>query len=200
MLDTSQREVHKHIPSRAVVQFLTLFRGRVKANNAKAVRLRVSRDEILGYQRSRDILGILLSLPRMTRAGSKCVYIKVQSGRGRKRASWVAAVHGDMLQDFERLRKTSLIFNVTFLRQLAIHLIGQFSNEDYPHHMRDTKSEKRIVDIITPRRVQSFMNRFRIVIRAQPGKSIVSPEKRLRYSVIWYITWDTCQGSSHQVQ
>ena len=44
--------------------------------------------------------------------------------------------------------------------------------------MRDTKSGRLIVDMITPWWVQSFMNRFRIVSRAQRGKLLVSPEKQ----------------------
>ena len=75
---------------------------------------------------------------------------------------------------FERLRKTGLKFYATLLRQLANHVVGESSNGVYHQHMRDTKSEKLIVDMINPRSVQSSMNRFRIVSRAQTGKPMFS--------------------------
>ena len=50
MIETSQQDGEKHIPSRAVRHFPMMFRGNEKANNAKAVRLWAAREEILGYQ------------------------------------------------------------------------------------------------------------------------------------------------------
>ena len=114
----------------------------------------------------------------MTRAGFKRVYIKARSGRGRKRATWVSSLHDDLLQDFEELRKTGMKFNATLLPHLALHLIGQSRNDRYNKHMRDTESGKLIVDMITLRWVQSSINRFRIVSRAQTGKLMLCPEKR----------------------
>ena len=129
MIETSQQDGEKHIPSRAVRHFPMLFRGNEKANNAKAVRLWAAREEILGYQRRPDNLDIPISLTRMIRAGFKRVYIKARSGRGRKRATWVSTLHDDLLHDFERLRKTGMKINATLWRQLALHLIGQSSND-----------------------------------------------------------------------
>ena len=86
MIETSQRDGEKHIPSRAIRQFPMMFRGNEKANNAKAARLWAASEEILVYERRPDNLGIPISLTRMIRAGFKRGYIKARRGRGRKRA------------------------------------------------------------------------------------------------------------------
>ena len=157
-----------------------LFRGNEKANNAKACRLWKCREDIANYSRGGDNRGHPLSITRVTRAGFKRVYVKARAGRGRKRAGWVEALHVALLEEFERLRKSGLKFNGNLLRHLAMHLVHESSNMTYHKNMRDPKSEKLILEMITARWIQAFMSRYQIVSRAQTGKHMVSPEKRER--------------------
>eukprot|EP00171_Calliarthron_tuberculosum_P001361 IDg1361t1 len=146
--------------------------------SASESRLWKTRQQIIADQRRAGNQGIPLSLTRVTRAGFKRVYVKARSGRGRKRAAWVAALHDDLLVEFERLRKSGLKFNARVLRLLAVHMINVSNSDLYHTSMRDQKSGKTIVEMITPRWIQAFMNRHQIVSRAQTGKLMLAPEKQ----------------------
>ena len=52
------------------------------------------------------------------------------------------------------------------------------NNADYYPNMIDEKSQKSIVDMITARWVQGFMNQYHIVSRAKTGKLMVSTTKQ----------------------
>ena len=123
------------------------------------------------------IRGNTSSITRVTRGGLKRVYIKARPGRGRKRAAWVDAVHQDLREEFDRLRKLGVKFNICTLKSLALHLIDTSDKDSYCRNQVDPRTDNPIVSMISKRWIQSFMERFRIVSRAQSGKLQLSPKK-----------------------
>ena len=159
MTDEADKSGEKFIVSRAVRRFPDLFRGKDKANNSKASRIWKDREALLAGQRSSEQRGEPLSITRVTNIGFKRVYSKARPGRGRKRAPWVASLHVDLLAEFDRLRKAGLKFNARLLQILALHLVSVSSRVAYHAQLNDARTGKCISDLITPRWVQSFMNR-----------------------------------------
>eukprot|EP00171_Calliarthron_tuberculosum_P022372 IDg22372t1 len=105
MVMTSSTEGDKHISAKAVRQFPACFRGTANANILKASRLWKNKAEFLNESGDFVQRGTSSSITRVTKSGFKRVYSKAKSGRGRKRAAWVDAVHQDLVAEFDRLRK-----------------------------------------------------------------------------------------------
>lgn len=78
----------------------------------------------------------------------------------------------------DKLRKTGIKFNAKLLEDLARQLITSSTLDEYFLNFFDTSSRTFTQDMITPRWIQTFIERNTIVSRAQTGELIVSPEKQ----------------------
>lgn len=67
--------------------------------------------------------------------------MKAQPGRGRKRADWVDALHMNLKDEFDWLRKLGVKFNLTNLRVLALELLHDSQNAAYSMNMVDPLSK-----------------------------------------------------------
>jgi DDE superfamily endonuclease len=82
-----------------------------------------------------------------------------------------------LLSEFERLSKAGLNFSNAVLGELARGLIISETESEYNGTYKDTDG-KRIVEKTTTSWIQQFQEKNGIVIRAQTGKLLCSPEKK----------------------
>ena len=129
----------KHIASKVVRHFPHLFRENEKANNYRASRLWKAR---LEYLEADETTCASRSITRVTSCGFKRVYLMAKPGRGRKRSAWVMALQADLLEEFDRPRKTGLKFNARLLGDLARQLIKSSTRDEYFQNCFDTSSKK----------------------------------------------------------
>lgn len=104
--------------------------------------------------------------------------VKTLSGRGRKRAEWVKALHEDLIIEFEIARAASVKISPSVLKQIATSLI-QRAPLSSSYAATVLLSNMPIVNKITSRWIQVFMDSHNLYIRRQTGKLSVSPEKQL---------------------
>lgn len=171
MMQEADKNGDKFIASKAVRNFLLLFTKNTTANLTKASRLWKTRFEFFDSNNCVVTRGITSTVTRVSRDGLKRVYLKAKSGRGRKRPQ-------DLVTEFERLRKLGVNFNAKNLRSLAIHLLENSTSDNYNSVMFSPGTEKPLKQMITPRWIQRFQQRFNIVSRKQTGKLMVSPAKQ----------------------
>lgn len=176
--ETAQNGQEK-IASKTIRQFPTLFRSNTKANLIRASRLWKNRDDFITAQGRVQKRGVTSSITRVTSNGHRRVYTKARAGRGRKRAEWVQCMHEDLVSEFDRLRKLGVKFNLKVLRQLARSMVETSEKDAYFSEMKDPASGRKIMDMLTPRWIQSFAERYQIVSRAHTGKLLLSPAKEL---------------------
>lgn len=101
-----------------------------------------------------------------TNEGFKRHYCNARKCRGRKITPLVAALHADLGEKFNRMRKAGFKFNGRLLRQIALLLIFSKSKGLHDANTIDNRSKNLIKNIVTHRWVQKFMKRSRIVNRA----------------------------------
>lgn len=182
MVEESNRcNSEKNIISKSVQHFPDLFGGTAKANLMKASRIWRDRARLIEEAQT-DLTNPYLaafSLAQRTRLGVKRDSVKARPGRGRKREAWVDALHRDLHIEFSRFRKAGLRMNTAVLRLMALHLLQTSKNEAYSASMVDSRSKKTVVEVIKDRWVQSFMDRFHIVVRGQNGKLMTAEWKRV---------------------
>ncbi|DBA03844.1 TPA: hypothetical protein N0F65_005734, partial [Lagenidium giganteum] len=116
-----------------------------------------------------------LSVSKVKARGRVTMRVKAMNGRGRKQRRWVQWLYPKLLSEFSRLRKLGLQFDSPLLREVAVQVLKD-SKKDYTSASCDEKGTL-LIDKITPRWIQSFMEKHRIVLRAQTGKKQVSEEK-----------------------
>ena len=165
------------MPSKAVKNFPGLFRSTVNANLVRASRLWKSRGDCMNAHGKVELHSASATVARVSWKGVKKLHTKARPGRGRKRAAWVVALHGDLLPEFDRLRKLGVKFNLKTLRALALHLVANSANSHYSRSAPNPRTNAPIPSMISARWIQSFANRFQIVSRAHTGKLQTSPEK-----------------------
>lgn len=169
---------HK-IASRTVTNFPQFFRGSVNANLTRASRLWKARANY-SDENTRNESSVIT---RVTKNGPRMVRMKARAGRGRRRVEWVDALQNDVRSEFDRLRKLGVKFNISSLHSLTLRILSTSENPEYSANMIDPLSDKRLLDKVNQRWVQSFMERFRIVSRAHTGKYKLSPAKELQLEV-----------------
>lgn len=156
--------------AKAVDKFPGVFNSMTRAANlAKAVDWWKKRGRILEADRG----AVVVSTRR--RGGRRRVSSKVIAGRGRPRSAWVTWLYPLLLDEFDRLRKLGVKFEPALLQQLAKQILRD-SSAPYTFKSVDPKGAL-IIDKITPRWVQGFMEAHQIVIRAQTGKKQLSQAK-----------------------
>lgn len=57
------------------------------------------------------------------KTGGKSVRLKARAGRGSKRQALIQEMNFDLRQEFDRLRKIGVKFNLTTLRHLSLDII-----------------------------------------------------------------------------
>ena len=172
MLEEARTSGEKNLASRTVARFPEHFRGNKNANLTKASRWWKGRGDFLNSMISKESL----SLSRCQRGIRRKLLRKASQGRGRKRAPWVSWLHEKLIDEFTRLRKAGLKFSPSMLRLLARRILID-SEESFSAKYLDERNGRVIIEKITFRCIQSFMERCGIVSRAQTGKLMVSKEK-----------------------
>lgn len=184
----------KNLASKTVRQFPNFFKGSPNANLMRAKRLWADRDKYPRRAPGEPSPGPSTSLTRVSKVGLQRCRLKARSGRGRKRALWVEALHADLREEFDRLRKLGVKFNLTTLRYLALHILTNSSNDAYSMNMVDPRSEQPLHLKIDLRWIQSFTERFRIVSRAHTGKHRSSPQKEKEIEISVAVHLGTVSG------
>lgn len=172
----------KNISSKAVKHFPDMFRGSENANLHKASRIwhDISKYMKLDSKKSNEAERACLTISRNTPFGMKRISMKAIRGRGRKLLLWKKHLFADWRDEFDRLRKLGVKFNLRNLSALGKHVINTSENVHYSSFMIDACSGKPVIDMVTPRFVQSFADTFRIRSRAHRGKKKLSPAKELQ--------------------
>ncbi|ETP28207.1 hypothetical protein F442_22508 [Phytophthora nicotianae P10297] len=158
--------------AKAVNKFPGIFNSATQAANlAKAIDWWKKREQILDAGRG----SVAISARR--RGGRRRVSAKVTAGRGRPRSAWVKWLYTMLLDEFDRLRKLGVKFDAALLLQLAKNILRN-SSEAFNTRSTDAKGAL-LIDKITPRWIQSFMEAHQIVVRTQTGKKQLSEAKML---------------------
>ena len=172
----------KNISSRAVKQFLGLFRGNTNANLHKASRIWKERSKYIAMDStdssrpSRHSRVICCN----TSSGLKRICINAVVGRGRKLPAWKVALYRDWCSDFDRLMKLGVKFNYRNLGSLCRYILQNSDTHEYSAYMTDPASGKPIIQLVKPRFVQQFADKYRIHCRSQYGKKSLSPGKEMQ--------------------
>ena len=119
MIDEEMQGRSDRIASRAVRQFLELFRGSANAALTKASRWWRSRHNTLLQSKERGSMSVSGRRDGLRRR----FMVKAAGGRGRKRSDWVVWLHGELVEEFDRLRKAGLKFTPATLRHLAMNIL-----------------------------------------------------------------------------
>lgn len=85
------------------------------------------------------------------------------------------------MSKFERLRKAGVKYNARMNRTLELRLVEKIRNQTYASLVWDTTSGKTIVEHVTQRWVQSFMQNKNVISRSQTEKVMISPAKKKSY-------------------
>ena len=165
------------IASKVVNKFPVLFRGTCNANLVRASwlwRLRSDFTEANG-----EVLcgGKTMSVTCVSCNEFKRVYVKARSARGRKRGPWVLALRRDLVDEFERLRKLGVKFNLQNWRALGVHIVEQSCKSSYSRNFVDPRTELPILMSISACWIQSFTGRFRIMTRSHTDNLLTSPAR-----------------------
>lgn len=164
----------KQIAAKAVQEFPHLLPGEYKSAHAKATAWWRNKDTYLNLRLGKQRPG---NISTSARDGTRRVNFKVVAGRGRRRATWVAALYPALLSEFERLRAASVKLSPAVLRCVAKSLISG-APLGSPFHKDVNVDGKLLEDKVTIRWVQTFMSSHNIVVRRQAGKLATSPEKQ----------------------
>lgn len=160
--------------SKAVKSFPGIFCANNKANLQKASNWWHRRDQIMAYDEEDSPVGLsgdgaeaaIIMAPSGPR---KRLRVKAGAGRGPKRAPWVVWLHEQMLRECLRLQRFQVAISVRVLTHMAVELLtestGEF-NADFCDH-----DGKLVRDKITHRWIQSFCDRYGVVIERSKVKS-----------------------------
>jgi hypothetical protein len=148
------------------------FRGSVNSNSMKASRWFKSRDEILAAEKNDT-----LSLSQKQFEIRRVVRLKTKKGRGRKTVPCVLWLHAELCSEFDRLRKAGVKFSPQLLKNLALDVVKDSTHPEFNPLFE--WQNVLIKDKITPRWIQSFMEKQNIVGRAQTGKLMLSSERQI---------------------
>ena len=178
MVDTAAAEGDETIASKTVKQFPSLFRSSANANLLRASRYWKQRSVIISSykQNGKRHNGVYTCVA--TRQGIKVRIAKAAGGRGRRVTPWVKELYAELLDEFQRLRKVGVKFNVRLLRQLALKIVADSTGDILSPTSTDPRSGRLIRTHINTRWIESFMQKNNIVCRMQVGKLSVSAAKQ----------------------
>lgn len=142
MMTEAATNGERHIAAKSIRQFPQFFRSSLNANITRASRLWKARLQYVNDNGDFTLRGTTSTVTRITKAGPKRVQLKARAGRGSKRAKWVDALHLDLREEFDRLRKLGVKFNLTTLRHLALDMLRASENEAYSFNMVDPRSQQ----------------------------------------------------------
>lgn len=156
--------------SKAVKSFPGIFCANNKANLQKASNWWHRRVQILAYEEEESLPGddadAILLAPSGPR---KRVRVKAGAGRGPKRAPWVVWLHEQMLRECLRLQRFQVAISVRVLTHMAVELLTESTGE-FNASFCD-RDGKLIRDKITHRWIQSFCDRYGVVLERSKVKS-----------------------------
>ncbi|SPQ96949.1 unnamed protein product (mitochondrion) [Plasmodiophora brassicae] len=175
MIDDEASNGKKGLFARTIRMFPNEFRSSTNANSMKASRWWGDRQEILQVDDDRNNM---VSVNHVHPGKQKKMLTKAAPGRGPKRATWVEWLYGELLSEFDRLRKAGVKFSPGLLIQLSKGILEESDHPEFTKHY--SVNGKPIVDSLTTRWIQHFMAAKNIVPRAQCGKLKISDEHQER--------------------
>ena len=200
----------KNLCSLTIKQFPQFFRASGSSSNfMRAKRLWNSRSMYTGKKCVESTMGLSTDNPvharalervrqqnitRVTKSGAQRARVKAFSGRGRKRAAWVEALHTDLRSEFDRLRRLGVKFSHSTLRSLALDVLSNSTSTEYSSNFIDPKTDMPLYHKINGRWIQSFMERYHIVSRAHTGKHKCSPAKEEELALAVAVHLGTVSG------
>lgn len=140
--DTVGRKGDNELASNTVCAFPQFSRG---SNNEIIVPAMHLWSEQKSFEEKKgDLLkrGVTSTVTRVTSKGVKTVKVKAHTGRRRKRAKWLEALHAYLRSEFDSLRKLSVKFNHHILQMLTMSVIQSFDNDSSSAHTIDRGQEK----------------------------------------------------------
>ena len=123
----AQSSGEKLLVSATVKQFPYLFMGSASANHMRSRRLWRDRDRYPALDDTNRHVQQTTSLTKVTNVGLQRKRLKARIGRGRKRSAW--ALYIDVRDEFDRLRRLGVKFNISTLLALAIEQLCNSTNE-----------------------------------------------------------------------
>lgn len=165
-----------NIPTRATKEFPVFFRSpNANTNTQKAIRWFKDRHTIVNSTSRRCITSNDASGSRV-----RC-FLKTKGGRGRKRAEWVAWLHAELLDEFERLSSAGVKFSNDILRVMALKIISESTHDTFnlTYIPPNDTLQRGMVSKINYMWIALFLDRHDLVTRAQTGKLMVSAAKQL---------------------
>jgi hypothetical protein len=154
MFEESQGGRDEKLPSRAVKQFPTVFRGPMKANLQKASRWAKICDEYITEARRSENAGYHAGGGRLNR-----VRMKYRAGRGRKTSPWVEALCPELFAEFCRLKKLGVKLSPKLLETVTRTVLAESAHGRLGRgtFQIGKDGEKELLSTkITARWVQSF--------------------------------------------
>ena len=94
--------------------------------------------------------------------------MKALSGRGRKRAVWVEYLHAVLREELDRFSSAGVQMSRSLLQYITVSLLQQ-DESPFGAEELDPSSNTPIASHVTVKWIDSFLNRFNIVIRKQSG-------------------------------
>jgi hypothetical protein len=181
MIIDSEVNGEQRLPSRVVRAFPQHFRGTEKANIQKAMHWWANRDEILQPSNVLDLSYKTLSRPQIGIVAQRPR--KARRGWGRKHSQWASWLYAQLLEEFERLRSAGAKLSSSILQKLARLLISNSPNR-FNNNYIDPRAGGLIIDKISSRWIQTFMDVNSIVLRQQTGRLLCSPQKELHIEMM----------------
>ena len=170
----------KEISIKATQKFKTIFKIRDersrKACIRKANRWWNGRDEFLNALSTKENGTMCLRSKNVPGIAEKRCAVKAFQGRGRKRNDWVTYLHQVLLSEFERLCSSDVRLSRALIQKVALSLLED-ENSDYMSTDVDPTTGRPITEHLTMKWVDSFLNRFNIVVRKQSGSLSRSPSQ-----------------------
>ena len=160
--------------ARTARQFPEHFRATSQANIMKATRWWKGRD---GF--SLAVANVSNSVQVRQDGQRKRLEMKALPGRGRKRDAWNDWLHGELIDEFHRLRKAGLKFSMSTLATVARYILEHSEHTIYSRNFIHPRKKISFYDLIDTNWVQAFQDRYNIVQRQQSGKKSVSAAKQL---------------------
>ena len=161
--------------AKAIQAFPEHFRGQHSANLVKASRWWQQRHQFKG-----DVGEVnQFSCSRSRLSKRKRHSPKAKSGRGRKRSEWVQYLYPKLVEEFNRLKKSSVKFSSQLLRELAISILVA-PNSIFTANSVDPKDNVLLITKITHSWMNQFIDSHNIVFLSQRGRLTCSPKKELQ--------------------
>lgn len=107
--------------------------------------------------------------------------VKALDGRGSKLAEHWMWLYPILLTEFQRLRRAGVKLSNQLVAEMGVVLI---EDSEHPRfNSRFSVKNKPFTSLLTPRRVQDFLERYNIVYRRHKGKKQVSVEKQAQIDI-----------------